>query len=309
MENLNSISQVEPIPKILIDVTILVGLLFNSLTFMVFSRKPFKSNSMGVYCRFLAIADSFIVVALIFDVVSYSLGRPLDSSSDLACKLYYYIITSLSSVSVWIIIALNIDKLLAMLNKTNKFTFVGAKWFPPTIVATIYVLNLVQFVEIPLFIALSNLTISNTTFLICNGPEDDQFEYIAYMFLINSNVVPFVLMIVITIVTSMCLFRSARKLLKNTTANESYQRRHKRDIKFAFSSVALSLVFVVFQVPVVFGFMFKFTLELLFDILLWLFFLNFASRFLGHFVFNSIFRETFFKMICDQRRKNSSRST
>lgn len=307
--NLNSISQVQFVPKILIDITILVGLFLNGLTFMVFSCKPFKSNSMGVYCRFLAIADSFTLVHFLFDVVSYSLGSPFEASSDLACKLFYYIITSLSSVSVWIIIALDIDKLLAMLNKTNKLAFVGAKWFPPTIVAIIYVLNLVQFVEIPLFIALSNLTISNTTFLICNGPEGDQFTYIAYIYLINSNVVPFVLMIAITIATSMCLFRSARKLLKNTTANESYRRRHKRDIKFAFSSVALSVVFVVFQVPVVFGFMFQFTLELLFDLLLWLFFLNFASRFLGHLVFNSIFRETFFKMIFDVRRKNSSRST
>jgi len=41
--------------------TVSIGLVGNLLSFLVYSRKAFKKNSINIYCRALAIVDSLII--------------------------------------------------------------------------------------------------------------------------------------------------------------------------------------------------------------------------------------------------------
>lgn len=298
---MKTIAQIEPFAKISIDIIIFFGLILNLVTFMVFSRKPLVTNSIGTYCRLLALADSFILYQLIFDLLTYSLDRPFEATSDAACKVFFYLSTSLSSVSGWIIAMLGLDKMLVVL-MTKKLAIVKSKWFPGTIVLVIYLVNLVQFVCVPIVLELKNVTIRNTTYLICDGPDENSLA-VVYLYLIHSNLVPFVIMMTTALITSVGLFRSAQHSL-NSATSQSSRRRRKRDIRFAFSSISLSILFMGFQVPVVFGFLLNFTLDSLFDYLLCLFFFNFATRFFGHLMFNCIFRRIFLKMIRCQSKTN-----
>jgi hypothetical protein len=100
---------------------IAVGLVGNFLSFLVFSRKTFRNYSIGVYCRALAIADSFILYRLVFDLFNYLNNTTLSYQSDFLCKLNGYMQIGLSPISIWVLVAFSVDKMINVFGRAQRF--------------------------------------------------------------------------------------------------------------------------------------------------------------------------------------------
>jgi hypothetical protein len=109
------ISQVDIILKVRFSVT-LAGIIGNSATALIFSRKAFQNNSIGIYCRALALVD---LLLLIIQLVNQSFvvfgNNDVFSSISPLCKFILYGNTALPSISAWILVVLSIDKLICVI--------------------------------------------------------------------------------------------------------------------------------------------------------------------------------------------------
>lgn len=93
-----------------------IGLVGNFISFLIFSRKSFKNNSINVYSRALAISDSIIVgFEFSTDLAWVFYKYDLFSSSTLLCKVSSFVFVGFSPLSGWILVAFSIDKLVNVL--------------------------------------------------------------------------------------------------------------------------------------------------------------------------------------------------
>ena len=67
-----------------------MGVAGNIMSFIIFSRKTFRNNSISTYCRALAVLDCLILIQLIADVYSFINLTYFYNINDASCKLFYY---------------------------------------------------------------------------------------------------------------------------------------------------------------------------------------------------------------------------
>ena len=85
----------------------LVGWIGNALTFYIFSKPIFAKNSISIYCRALAIADSIMLMQPLIDIGQIINGVSFNVRSSFLCKIYVFIYSA-SSVGTWILVCLYI---------------------------------------------------------------------------------------------------------------------------------------------------------------------------------------------------------
>lgn len=100
--------------------TTVVGLAGNVISFAVFSRKSFATNSINVYCRALALSDILVLtLQIVSDTASVFYDTNIYWTSNALCKFSVYGSEIFSGNSSWILVAFAIDKVLCMLNTTR----------------------------------------------------------------------------------------------------------------------------------------------------------------------------------------------
>lgn len=96
--------------KIRLVITI-IGLLGNIAAFIIFSRKRFQTNSMGIYCRALAITDSLIIfLQTTGDFATVFFNINLYPLTTISCKLSTFFFVIGPPTSSWILVLLSLDK-------------------------------------------------------------------------------------------------------------------------------------------------------------------------------------------------------
>ena len=94
---------------------LLTGIAGNLISFVVFSRKSFRHNSINIYCRALAFFDSLVILLqLVNDTSNIFFGTNLYITSDAICKFSVYAAAFLPPNSSWILVAFAFDKLLCV---------------------------------------------------------------------------------------------------------------------------------------------------------------------------------------------------
>lgn len=94
----------------------LMGVMGNFISFVIYSRKSFARNSINVYCRALAISNSLVILLQIPNCIAllfYSID--LYTTSDSICKFSVYASTVLPSNSSWILVVFALDKLVCVM--------------------------------------------------------------------------------------------------------------------------------------------------------------------------------------------------
>ena len=109
------VEQLDIIQRTRYGVTI-VGIVGNIATAFIFSQKAFRNNSIGIYCRTLALVDLLLLVVQLINQ-SFVLFTSSDvfSSISAPCKVVLYANTAIPGTSAWITVVLSIDKLLCVL--------------------------------------------------------------------------------------------------------------------------------------------------------------------------------------------------
>jgi hypothetical protein len=177
-----------------------LGLVGNLLSFMGFSRKKFSRNSISIYCRALAISDSFILYDLVYYIFLYIYNIDLNIQSDFLCKIYYYINVGLSPISIWILVAFSLDKMLHVLDRARNVPIIKKRSFQLAVAISMGLFHAFLYMFIPILIKLvpssesdttnnSSLAATEATFL-CGLQYMDNFLYIVFLYIFEAVVIP-----------------------------------------------------------------------------------------------------------------------
>lgn len=296
----------------------LFGLIGNSLSFLVFSRRTFKKNSINVYCRALAVIDStYILVQLINDLAQYA-GIQLYPSVNALCKLSFYIYVSIPSISGWTLAALSVDKAVSVVY-VNRISFLRKLSFQLGVIISIVVINLLVYISVPIglnSIRYENWNNQTNTTQVSFGCTINNLSFIRvinYLFLIESSLVPFAFMLAATCVITVRLYQSrTRVFLEKDTNSGKPKNRRLKDRKFAYTSAILNIIFVIFQIPIVLTYLIDVpnlnTYLLFYLSAIIALNMNLCMPFIIYLISNSIFRRQFLSIL-GLRTKFSSPTT
>ena len=274
------------ISYILTEVIILSGVVGNILTVIVFSRATFRKNSISVYSRALAIFDSFSLYQTI--VVFYLLlyNDYILTDSDAVCKIIFYILYAFGSIPGWILIALSIDKLLS-LKKAN--TVMKRPLLHFMIVFAIVIANLLIYIGIPIYLTRVPIPMGDSIYWLCDPIVLPFANTLGIIYIIEGSVLPFCILFVTALITIKLLRDSRRHVEAIGSVSE---KRKNNERKFAVTSIAFSISFIVLKMPFVIGVAIGYSnvSSNFIQIGSLFYFLNFSIGFLLHFTSNSLFR-------------------
>ena len=263
-----------------------LGIIGNIISFIVFTRKAFRNNSISTYCRALAVADLFIIVELINNVFNYINKTKIYNINEPTCKVFYYLSMQYTSIPAWILVSFSIDKMLNM--KMSPPNILKSKRFQWSLVLGIFLFHFVLYSELLIILKLEKTSPLNS--YACNFGMFDNYYPFVFAHLTENCVIPFSIMIVTSIVTIKKLIESRRSLER--TGRIGNKQRKNRDMKFAISSLTFNLVFIAFKMPFfITNIIYH---EIFFQVAFILFLINCSFNFLIHFITNSIFRREFF---------------
>lgn len=284
------------------NVVIVIGLIGNLLSFLVFSRKAFAKSSINIYCRALAIFDSFGIFFLILSIGTYYVNTYSVHKYTSTCKLMYFWITTFSPISGWILVAFSIDQSICVSN-TQWFQYTKKLSFQIGVVAFLAIFHIAAYIALPILLELKNVTIVidgfNVTSQMCALSNIPDVKPYIIAYLIEANIVPFLIMILTTIYIVRELHKSSKRVLSVNVNVINSKNSKKR--KYALNSVALSIIFIVCTSPSVFIQIFPsndFVIDsFLYRIFGTFFYVNYSCHFFSHFIVNSVFRQEFLAMI------------
>ena len=266
-----------------------IGLIGNLLSIIIFSRKAFRSNSISTYCIALSIVQCMSLTQLIVAIHSLAYKINLSDQSDSLCKFFNSIPAFLSGMQPWIMVAFALDKLLCM--RAKRIAILKKKWFQWSVVVAIALVNTAIYINMPILMKRREIF---PGYFMCDLSTINLFYINTVVSLLETGFLPFVVMVITSILTTRLLIKSRNAVMK--TGKVSKERK-SRDRKFAISSLSFNILFIILKLP---GLVF-FTMNAFlgyFDIYFILvasltFNLNSSLSFFIHLVTNSLFRREF----------------
>ena len=236
---------VENISKIIYfsyPVIVSVDLVFNCLAFIIFTRKRFRNTVFWIYFRFLVIFDSFSLFFPINSFLELAFDLRIKNFSNFLCKFQMYWVYSVYPMSGWTLALVSIDRFLSI-SLPNRFLF--RKKVSVQIIACILIMTFnfiyfgpVTFYYLKEFTRFNNETNQTDVYKRCINPGFP----IDLMDLINSTLLPFLTMILFTMMTLICLFRMRKQILQTNTIRS-------RDKRFAIITITIDCVFLALNIP------------------------------------------------------------
>lgn len=277
----------------------LVGILGNIISFVIFSRSAFSKNSIGVYCRALALFNCFTLNQLAADVALFFYDSYPPDFIDIYCKLSYYITVVGSSITAWILVAFSVDKMLSM-KKQPRFDFIKKRSFQLGLIVGIFFFHLVLYIELPILLYSGLDPKLNETK--CIKPYD---SIIGALYLVEASLIPFIVMVYSSVVIIRTIGQSRRKSI---VGKEAVRKRRTRDFKFALTSLSLNFLFISLKLPLVLFYALSSVGFLLnddyFQIATLLFFANASISFFVYVASNSLFRRELVDCVNIRRRSS-----
>ena len=280
--------------------TLISGLLGNLIGILVFFRKNLlKFPTRNLYIS-LAIFDTIYLVYRMIGELTIENGISMYLISNNWCKIFRYFRYSLGPISAWLLVYISIDKFISI--QFPNFKLIKLVKFQNTVIFIIVIFNLIYYIPFfiysKLFIVYSNETnilnitnyINNTNNeLNCYFTELYHKKVLYMMDLINSTLIPFILMFIFSILLIYTIFKSRLRILRLNSAVD--RKKLRKDIKFAFTSILLNVAFVALNLPVCIANLLNDISDFYYKLLLYLFFISFCINFYLLFTFNSIFRK------------------
>ena len=282
---------------------IIIGLAGNTISFIIFSCKKFQRTIFSTYFRFLSVFDSIYFIFIIIKMLIYVEVNLYDLSS-FSCKIIFYLNTIATSLSIWTMVIISFDRMFSIVCP-NRFQFRKRSKFQFVAIAGIIIYNSVYNCHV-LFLTYHTMSYKNQTRTILTNQtaelkcEIDKIQ--TYFELANATIVPFLLMMITTIIMLIKLFRSRRRRSQQLNTNhQSSPSTKRKDVKFAIITISLNLIFLTFNLPLIVSSLLLNYLNdiehLILDLFLFLFQCNYSSLFYVNLIVNSLFRKQFFNLI------------
>jgi len=231
---------------------IFFGLVGNFLgIFMFAKRKELKKLGPKHMYMYLFSTDTILLVQLIINYISF--GWPdydLTLMSVYVCKIYWFICSSSSPISPYLIAHISVERFVA-LKYPSKKSIMRSKRNQLIYLALIIVCNCLLYSPITIFYDISSDNSSNQTGTIkkCTFVN---LEFQVVMNLtdaVNRVILPFILMIVFSAMLIFTIVRSSQRMTQNlSTTNQN--KRLKRNIKISISLIFINIFYIVLTLPV-----------------------------------------------------------
>lgn len=225
----------------------LVGLVGNSLIIVVFSRKSLRKYSYSFYCMMMAISDICLMSYVFIEWTANSIGADLRKVGPLICKIVIFIPRFFGGVSIFILTAITIDRMLTIVYP-RRFLVIKKRWFQALIVAILALYVLLTVIILPFKSNLIEISPTNSSppIRICLIPKEIE---IIQMWIILPHYV--ILNIIINnwlnIKTVRFIMASRRRVVNlNRNSNSIFSAR---DRKFTLCSVCLNISSMTLKMP------------------------------------------------------------
>jgi hypothetical protein len=288
-------------------VIVVFGTIANILAFIIFSRKRFENTIFSTYFRFMLVVDTIGLVYLcLAKFLNFQFGINIRDFNESLCRLSLQLAYSVPPISAYILVAISIDRWLTITKPT--FLIIRKKFsFQILVCIGIVIANFIYNGQLFFSYIGTREKNPNSTRLRCLIPYPDT---LSMMDLINSTIIPFLLMIVSTALTIKSVFDSSRKN-QSTNQVQTERQTRRRDIKFAITSIAFNIIFLILNLPFALSAVIPNTtmsdIESYFLVILLLFltYLNHATDFFINISVNKIFREELKILFCIKTNTDS----
>lgn len=281
----------------------LVGIIGNILSIFVFSCEKLRNASYSFYFRIMAFSDILMLIHTLRHWARVVLNYDLSVINLIICKLSDYQPMVAGHFSLILQTIILIDRLF-MIVYHNRFTIIKRKWFQMTLVSAVFLFCSIANFSMYLNHQIIEVENSDSKHLLCSLPIEVSKKnflrfYIEFPILFLINCFAQIKLIVF-------IFNA-----RGRVANRVGDRISMRDLKFATSSIILTIFTFFTKLPLglgafVSGF-FRLPQEqvrIVFTICITCACAANAASFYINMLFNSIFREEFFNLF---KRKQSSR--
>jgi hypothetical protein len=293
----------------ILPVLMIILAIVGNLLGLIVLKKP-NVNKIGPkhmykYLLIFGLINSYMI--LIYYLRSF--GIYFETMSLLTCRLSVFFGYITGPISLMILVYISIERYISIKYPSKK-KILNTILNQHIYMIVLGVFNLLINSWVPFEYDLIDRRNSTNKF-IRNYNSDDDFEctrksdHVIYLAIINTKLIPYSLMITFTILLIISIFKSRNRVISNYTnrQNETFQR----DIKFAFTSLMLNIIFILFNLPVMI-FSMSTNYPILFKISLYLYYFSFSIHFYLLLIFNSIFRNEFLSHFSKCKNKNVVRS-
>jgi hypothetical protein len=285
-----------------------IGLAGNLAGFGLFmyGKKLKKLSVRNMYIYLFSI-DSIYLMSLLVDYFEMGFRYVITAYSELTCKLNIFFRYSFANISPMILVYISMERFVAIKYPGKRFKLRKNKtqFFYLLFISGI---NLILYTPFAFMIKHVHLTDQDLNDLdgitkrnICSfGDESKLDSVLAYLDLINRVVLPFILMLVSSILLIVCIFKSRQRVLKNYTNLEN--KIFKRDVRLAFTSLILNCFYVTLNLPLSFNELFE-VHDVHYAFSVYMFYASYGVNFYLVFISNFLFRKELFYCL-NKARKN-----
>ena len=221
---------------------ILFGIIGNTFSFMVFSRKQFKNMSLNYIFRLMTITDTLTVIQIIHRVLKYN-SRDLRLISSFLCKSLDYMTYSLIPVKGWFMVLIAIERFIAI--KYN-MKYLALKSIKIQLLVAFVILTLNCVENIPVYIS-SNLRVMNNSLKQCILLEKRMARKILTIDIMNSAIIPFILMLVFNLLMLRVILKSRMRIA--SYHSQVHAKKNLKNVKFSISTIGFNFFFFLFHFP------------------------------------------------------------
>ena len=214
----------------------IIGIFGNTLSFIVFLRKPFIKHSYAFYFRILAVIDSLLLIHIFRHWSRIVLKVDIDLFGPNFCRFDDYSAYIVGSMSIWLKVLILFDRLVRV-NYPNHYKIIKSNGFHISSIAIIFIYCALIHLIVPINIRIGSVKRSNDSIMMCYLPHE----------ILGAN---FMIVIANLFISSFLTAVLNYKLISfiYTSRKRLRHKLHKqrlsavKDRKFAISSIAISLV-------------------------------------------------------------------
>lgn len=209
-----------------------LGLIGNTLMFIVYCQKSFRKLSLSTYLRSVAFfcACQNIAFFLFYFEVHYNLINKFSA----LCKLMNYVWIIFGPLSAWFEVVCSLDRFITILFPV-KGRFIIKPIFKRLITIILILYNLCFYLVV--LIDYDLLGYEETDVKCFNK----NLYLLEIMDFINGVLLPFILMVILSISTTVGVLKAHKRVRNNRSAN----RTLTRDIKFGITMIILNIFFFI----------------------------------------------------------------
>jgi hypothetical protein len=276
---------------------IILGLFGNLFGLIVISKKKLKKIGPQITYIALFISDFFNFLLIFQSFTQFEFNFDITLFSNFACKTYWYLNFALGPISPMLNVYISIERYISVAHSSKKH-FLLKKQIQFAFIIAVTMYNLILYIPFSIYDSLFKSNQTNQT--VC-----DMDPYLNYVYniidLVNRVIIPFLLMIIFSILIIYTIFSSRRRISSN---NAQTNRSFRRDIRFSLIIILLNISFIVLSLPVtLLVFVSDYWLHnFLFNFFNYIYFLSFCTNFYLMFAVNSFFRGGFYSIfICSNK--------